>query len=261
MGLPLLRGRGFADSDVGKHPVVIVDDIFARKFFGAEDPIGQFLVIAGTTAEIIGIAGPMKDRGPGETDVLAHYYTPLPQFCLTDIAFVVRTGMEPSALADSVSRAVAAVDPQQPVRQISVLQELQDDTVAPNRLSAALVSAFAGFGLMLAMLGIYGVIAFAAAQRTRELAIRIAFGAPRAAVFRSVLLRGAALAGTGAGLGALGAVALQRVLASFLYELSPLDAASYAAAIGTLLGVALLACWLPARRASRLDPMVALRAE
>jgi len=261
MGLPILRGRGFGDGDKGKHPVVIVDEIFARQFFGTEDPIGHSLVINGTSAEIVGIARPIKDRGPGETDILAHYYVPLPQFCRTDFAFVVRTSLEPSTLADAVRRAVAAVDPQQPVRQISVLQELQDNTIAPNRLSAALIAVFAGFGLLLSTLGIYGVIASTVAQRTRELAIRMAFGAPRAAVFRSVLLRGAALAGIGVGLGAIGTVALQRVLGSFLYELSPFDAASFAAAFGMLLGIALLACWLPAWRATRADPIIALRAE
>jgi ABC-type antimicrobial peptide transport system permease subunit len=142
-----------------------------------------------------------------------------------------------------------------------VLQELESAMIAPNRLSAALISACAGFGLLLATLGIYGVIAFAIAQRTRELAIRVAFGAPRAALFRSVLLRGAGMAGIGVGLGAIGTVALQRVLGSFLFELSPFDAVSFTIACGTLLSVALLACWLPAWRATRADPMVALRAE
>ena len=261
MGMPVLRGRGFADSDTGNHPVVIVDEIFVRQFFGTEDPIGQSLIIAGTPTEIVGIAGKMKDRGPGETDVLAHYYVPLAQFCQADLAFVVRTGLEPATLADAVRRAVATVDAQQPVRHLAVLQELQDNTIAPNRLSAALISVFAGFGLLLSTLGIYGVIAFAVAQRTRELAIRMAFGAPRGAVFRSVLVRGAALAGIGVGLGAIGSVALQRVFESFLFALSPFDAASFAAAFGMLLGIALLACWLPAWRATRADPIMALRAE
>lgn len=261
LGLPLLRGRGLAETDIGRPAVVVVDQTFARRFFGDDDPIGQTLLILDQPHEIVGVSGSVKHQGLAETQQLPHVYVPLTQRCGTRFGFLVRTAQSPSLLAQAIPAAVAAVDPQQPVQRIAVMHDLATRTIAPQRLSATLLSLFAGFALALSALGVYGVIAFSVAQRTRELAIRMTFGAARADLFKNVLWRGAGLVALGLGLGVAGVFALRRVLAAFLFELSPFDPVSVAVGVATFAGVALLACWLPARRAMRVDPAEALRAE
>jgi putative ABC transport system permease protein len=160
-----------------------------------------------------------------------------------------------------VRREVQAIDPDQPIGQVTTMEENISNSLAPRRLTMALLGAFAALALVLASVGLYGVMALSVTQRTRELGIRLALGAPRRNVFRLVLGQGAMLVSLGIGLGLLGALAASRALSSVLYGVGALDLSALAIAIFSLAFVALLACWLPARRATLVDPIQALRAE
>jgi ABC-type antimicrobial peptide transport system permease subunit len=168
---------------------------------------------------------------------------------------------DPKALAAAVRREVQAIDPEQPIAQVTTMEENISNSLAARRLTMTLLGAFAGLALVLASVGLYGVMALSVTQRTRELGIRLALGAPRRNVFRLVLGQGAMLVSLGIGLGLLGALAASRALSSVLYGVGALDLSALAIAIFSLAFVALLACWLPARRATLVDPIQALRAE
>jgi putative ABC transport system permease protein len=170
-------------------------------------------------------------------------------------------GADPKALAAAVRREVQAIDPEQPIAQVTTMEENISNSLAARRLTMTLLGAFAGLALVLASVGLYGVMALSVTQRTRELGIRLALGAPRRNVFRLVLGQGAMLVSLGIGLGLLGALAASRALSSVLYGVGALDLSALAIAIFSLAFVALLACWLPARRATLVDPIQALRTE
>jgi putative ABC transport system permease protein len=261
MGIPLRRGRALERTDDGGHLVVVIDEVFAHRFLAAEDPIGQRLRISGRSHEVVGVVGGVKVEGLGDTAYRPHFYVPITQLCPENITLIVRTEREPTNLAAAVRQAIAEVDPHQPVRRTTAMQRIAERTIAPQRLSAALVSSLALLALGLSALGTYGVVAFVVARRARELAIRMALGARGAEVFRSVLARGAILVGLGLGIGLLGALMLRHLVSSFLYEVVPSDPVSFVLAAVLLSSAAVLACWIPARRAAKVDPIVALRCE
>jgi putative ABC transport system permease protein len=170
-------------------------------------------------------------------------------------------GGDPKAMAPVVRREVQAIDPDQPIGEVTTMEDNISNSLAARRLTMTLLAAFAGLALVLASVGLYGVMALSVTQRTRELGIRLALGAARADVFRLVLGQGLALVSLGLGLGLLGALAAGRALASLLYNVGTIDVAALCTALLSLAFVALLACFFPARRATRVDPMVALREE
>jgi putative ABC transport system permease protein len=274
LNMPILRGRAFTPQDGFEKPgVVIIDETLAAKYFPNQDPIGKQLDNNQTLKPnpppltIVGIVPRTRNDAPGEaTNVEAlnfpQIYLPSAQFANTGVTLLVRVASgDPLALADAVKREVQSIDPDQPVASVSTMEKNIGSSLAARRLTMSLLGAFAGLALVLASVGIYGVMALSTTQRTREMGIRFALGASRADVLRLVLGKGVSLIGVGLVAGLLGALAAGRALSSLLYNVGALDAVALSGAIVTLAVVAFLACYLPARRASLVNPIEALRTE
>jgi len=268
IGLPLLQGRDFNDSDRrDSGPAVVISKRLADLHFPEGDPIGQRLRIGygasrddDRVREIVGIVGDAR-LGGLSVDPLPAYYLTYRQLPESAMDIVVSAAGDATATIAALRREVSALDADIPVYQVQTLEERVLDSAAPQQFRAALVGSFAAVALLLACVGIYGVMAHSVAQRTRELGIRLALGADRGTVLGLVLRRGLALAGMGIGLGLVISTAANRFLASLLFGVAPTDPLTYAAVAALLLAVSLLACYLPARRATRVDPTVAMRAE
>ena len=264
LGIRLLRGRSFTNEDGGPgHKVVIINDAMARKFWPNQDPVGQQMDIhfgPKGTQEIVGVVANLK---LDSLDLPTRYeaYVPYRQAAVPYISIVIRTTSDPSRLAAAARNQVFAVDPEEPVADVNTMEEIVNTSLAERRLSMVIVAAFATFALLLAAIGIYGVVSYWVSQRTREIGIRSALGAQRRDIFELVIGRGMTLAAVGAMLGVLVSCMLTRYMASLLFGVSPRDRLTMTA-VPVLLGVvALVACCIPARRAARVDPMVALRFE
>jgi putative ABC transport system permease protein len=264
MRIPLLRGREFTDQDRKDSPaVVIVSQALAQMVWPGEDPIGKRIRIAdpkGPWRSVVGVVGDVLHGGL-DAPHTPQLYLPHTQFTDSDMLMVVRTAKDPAALASDVRSKIASVDPLQPVYEIETMKEIVAASVAQRRFSAQLFGLFAAIALVLAIVGIYGVVSYAVAQRTREIGIRMALGAQPREVLAMVLGDGMkpVLAGAIAGLAA--AFGLTRVLSSFLFQVQPTDPAVFAGILLLLVAAATLACSIPARRATRVDPVVALRYE
>ena len=289
MGMPILRGRAFGPEDTvgvqrttpardgfaGAPRSVIIDESFARRYFPGKDPVGQHLDDTQVDEEkhpspppltIIGVVPRTRNEAPGENNVekfnFPHMYFCAAQYPQDENTLVIRvTKGDLFSIVPAVKREVQALDPDQPVALISTLEQNIAESLATRRLIMTLLATFAALALILATVGLYGVMALTVTQRTRELGIRMALGAARSDVFRLVLSHGAVLVSVGIGLGLLGAIATSRTLSSVLYGVGTLDIPAFAVAIVALALVALLACFLPARRATRVDPVIALRSE
>ncbi|HEY6447887.1 MAG TPA: ABC transporter permease [Acidobacteriaceae bacterium] len=274
MGMTLLRGRWISDQDNENTPVVVViDDAFARAYFPHENPIGQHvhLVQFDTEAEIVGVVAHVRQWGPGgdpHAAIEAQFFYPYMQTpaklmpLLADVtAVVLRTEGDPSAIMGPVRRAVAELNPDYVIYAVSTINGVVADTLAARRTSMILLALFAGLALILACIGIYGVIAYLVSQRTHEIGIRLALGAERGQVLLLILGQGFRMAIAGVAIGILLAFSLTRLMSSQLFGVSGHDPLTFAAVALVLLFVALLACWLPARRATRVDPVVALRSQ
>ena len=265
LGIPLRRGRTYDERETTEaRRVLVINEALARKYFPDEDPLGQRLLVNMSPepqpTEIIGVVGDVKHRGldaPAEPTV----YLPHPELAYTGMSVALRTAGDPQLLAAAAQREIQAIDPEQPVADVRTMEQWLSESVARARFSATLLGVFAALALVLAAVGIYGVISYTVTQRTHELGIRVALGAQRADVLRLVIGQGLALAGLGVGVGLLGALALTRLVGSLLYEVSATDPLTYAVLALFLLLVAFAACYFPARRATRVDPMVALRYE
>jgi putative ABC transport system permease protein len=271
MRIPLVRGRAFAESDrEGATRVALVNETMARRFFAGEDPLGRrvFLQFRGDDPpedprhwrEIVGVVADVRHYGLTQPAV-PEIYLAWRQDPVELIGFAVRTAADPMSLVKGVRDAVWAVDKDQPVTMAMSYEQLASDSITLQRASARLVSFFAGVALLLAALGIYGVMAYAVARRTHEIGVRMAMGARERDVIGLVLGQGLRLAGIGVVLGLAASLALTRVLGSLLHGVSTSDPASFAGVLVLVAAAALLACYLPARRATRVDPMVALRCE
>jgi putative ABC transport system permease protein len=266
LGIPLRRGRDFTERDGEKGPdVVIINDTLARRYFPGEDPLGRRLGGFGPKSlTIIGVVGEVRQAGLDEAP-LAEMYFPyaLPESMdlLSDAVLVLRTSGAPEGLAGPLRGALKKVDPTLPLFDVLTMQEVIDHSLASRRLNLWLLGFFAAVALILAATGLYGVISYLVAQRTREIGVRIALGAQKRNVMGLILRQAAALAGIGIFLGLAGALVFSRVMDSLLYGISSRDPVTYAALAALLATVALVASWLPARRASRVSPMVAIRAE
>jgi putative ABC transport system permease protein len=265
LGIPVLRGRDFTESDgESGPPVAIVNEVLARRHFPGEDPLGRRILFDGQSFAIVGVVGNVRQAGL-DVDPLAEIYFPyaLPYSMqwLSDSVLVIRTELPPESLADEVRAAVRSVDPALPLYDVLTMEAVIDESLAGRRLNLWLLAVFAGMALVLAAAGLYGVISYLVAQRTREIGVRIALGAQTRDVVGLVMRQGTGLTGAGITLGLLGAFVLTRVLESLLYGVSARDPLTYAALAALLGAIALFATWLPARRASRVDPILAIRAE
>jgi len=264
MQVPLLRGREFSDADSESGAkVCAISSNLAQQLFPNENALGQRILIgypASSAREIVGIVGDVKDSDLAARQS-AQIYVPFVQnpFWAADIA--VRSHGNPSALGGALRAQIREIDSALPVAEVRPMAEVIGRSVAQPRFRTALLSLFGAAALLLAAIGIYGVLAYTVAQQTREIGIRMALGANPARVMRLVLARGLRLAGAGTLIGVLAALVLTQLLNSLLFGVSATDPLTFAAVAGLLLGVALLACYVPARRAMRVDPMVALRYE
>ena len=258
----VLAGRDFtaADRD-GAAPVVMVSDAMARKFWPGESAVGKRLTLTfypGVSREVVGVVADVKLRGLARREPIAALYVPHSQMPRTGQWLLVRTGPDPSSLARAVESAVHSLDPDQPVVALGTLKQHLRDSLAHARFNTGLLTAFAGLALLLSAAGIYSVLAYSVRRRTREIGIRLALGADTPDVVRLVVVQGMKPALAGLGLGIGGALILGRAMSSLVFGISATDPGTFAAAAGILGLVALAACALPAFRASRVAPTVAL---
>ncbi len=259
MGLRLLRGRGFAATDVeGQPPVVIINQRLASQF-GDTDPIGRRINLG----EWVTIVGVVSDARRQSLDAApkAAVYLPYQQFVLPYMSVVVGGDASPAAVASAVKTAVHAIDPDLPVETVRAIEDIIETSTGQPRFRAAILLAFASLALLLAAVGVYGLISFSVSQRTVEMGVRLALGASPGQVGALVMRQGLRLAAAGVALGLAVAVAAGRVTAGLLFETSATDPRLYAGLATLLLTIAALACYVPARRAMRVDPMRALRSE
>jgi putative ABC transport system permease protein len=264
MGIPLIRGRDFREADTTGTPnVTIINESLADIYFPNEDPVGKRLKLDSwtffgeRTQEIIGVAGDVKHRGIEHVQPLV--YLPLTQAPRSAAHMVVKTEGDPMNVVSGVRAAVRSMDPDQPIYDIQTLEARIGRTVARERFSAVLLGIFSTLALLLAAVGLYGIVSYVIAQRTREMAIRMALGADMRDVLKLVIGQGLKPALFGIIVGLAGALALTRVVQSQLFGISASDPATFVTVILVLALVALVACWIPARRALRVDPIAALR--
>ena len=271
VGLKLLTGRRFTPQDDADHPgVAIINESFARHYFPNENPLGHKMksgppgrIWRGqklTSFEIIGIARDVKLAGLDAPSEPA-YYLPASQAPLQDMTLLVRTTTDPLSIVGAVRQVVLSIDPNQPLSNIKTLEKVVDDSIAQRRLNMLLMGLFGGLALLLSAVGIYGLLSHAVTQRTQEMGIRMALGAQVSDVLKLVLRRGMMLAFAGEVIGLAGAFALTRLMRGLLFGVTPNDATTFIVVAGVLAVVALLACYVPARRATKVDPLVALRYE
>jgi putative ABC transport system permease protein len=265
MGIPLLRGRWFEEGDQrGAPEVVIINETLARRYWPGEDPIGKSISVADgaipATREIVGVVGDTRDHGlEGNREL--QIYRPFYQASWPFLGIVVRTTRTPADLANSISRAIWAVDKEQPIRSVLSMEQLLANSIGSRRINTMLLSAFGLIAVLLAALGLYGVIAYSVQRRTHELGIRMALGARAVAVMAGVMKQSLLLTVYGILVGLPAAFAATSFLRSMLIEISATDPLTFAVFPLMLIAVALLAAFVPARRASRVDPMAALRYE
>ena len=271
MGVALLAGRDFTDADDMDHPgVVIINEAAARRFWPNENPLGRRITIGmgqevklygkPVSREIVGVVGNVKHEQLKD-DFQPEMYIPAWNLPAQNMMLVIRANAPAESLINSMRQAVQSVDPDQPIRRAQTLQAAIAKTVAPLRFVAALLALFAALALTLAIIGIYGVMSYAVAQRTQEIGIRMALGAQSNDVLKLVMGHGVTLTLVGIGLGLACALALTRVMASLLFEVRPTDLTTFAVVSISQAIIAMLACYLPARRATKVDPLVALRYE
>jgi len=274
MGVTLERGRFITPQDDENAPVVVdIDDIFARTYFPREDPIGKHLHFAGfgVEAEIVGVVGHVKQWGldaDAKSAIEAQFDYPFMQLpeklmalAADAVAVVLRTEGDPTAIMGDVRRAVEEIDSREVVYNVQTMNEVVSNSFAARRLSMMLLGVFASLALVLACVGIYGVISYLVGQRTHEIGVRMALGAQRGDVLWLVIGHGARMAAMGVAIGMAAALGLTRLMANQLFGVSAHDPLTFAGVAAVLIIVAIAACYIPARRATRVDPMIALRCE
>ncbi len=270
MQIPVLHGRVFDARDHrDSAPVMVITEQFAKKYFPNQDPIGRRIEIGAgegagrakyKTREIIGVVGDIRSSNLTKAPAAA-YYIPLSQLMWGPPTWVIRTSGDPSAITPAVEKVLNSMDPETPLYDVRTMEDCLALDLGRARFQAVLLGLFAGIALLLTAIGLYGVIAYAVTQRTHEIGVRIALGASRANVLSMMLNRGLQLTVVGLIVGVAGALALAKIIAALLYEIPPRDPATYLIVCVTLGAVALLASYVPALRAARVDPMVALRYE
>jgi putative ABC transport system permease protein len=271
LGIPLERGRYFTDRDrAGSVPVILLTESAARQYFPNEDPIGKKIVLGWgkrvkgqrirAGGEIVGIVGDVKEQGLSVASE-PQLYMPLRQWPVQSMSVVVKTATPPGGIADAVKEQVYAVDPNLPVSNVRTLDDIVARSISQPRFYMLLLAIFAGVALVMAAIGIFGVLSYAVAQRTREIGIRMALGAQERSVVRLVVGQAMTLVLAGVAIGVAAALALSKTMASMLFAIQATDPETFVAVALLLTVIALLASYLPARRATRVDPIIALRAE
>ena len=267
LGIPLTRGRLFTDADRFESPqVVLLSEAAAREYFPSENPLGRRIVLGWNIdqrragGEVVGVVGDVKDLGLDEP-APAEIYLPHAQMGVGQMTMILRSDVPTASLAALVTRTVHGLDPNLPISSLRSLDAIIARSVSQPRFYMLLLGTFAVAALLLAAIGIFGVMSYAVTQQTREFGIRIALGADRRAIVRMVLARAMLLITLGLALGVAGALVVGRAMSTLLFDVSPQDPVTLLAVVSLLAGVAFLASYLPARRATRVDPMVALRAD
>ncbi|WP_321473701.1 ABC transporter permease [uncultured Paludibaculum sp.] len=264
--IPLLSGRLFTERDKPTNPrVIVIDEYMAQQLWPNQDPIGKRIRTGGIKSEdpwltVIGVVRQVKQYGLDATSRIA-FYLPQTQYPVRAMYVTLHTAASPVSLVPVVKQEIRELDPDLPVYRVRTMQQRVDESMARRRFSMTLLTLFAALALALAAVGIYGVMSYLVDQGAREIGIRMALGATPHGILGFVIWRGILVALCGIGSGLLGAVALTRVMSSLLYGIEPTDAATFAAIAGLLAGIALLASYVPARRAARIDPMTSLRSE
>ena len=262
IGIPILRGRDFTSLDTETSPrVAIVSETLAKQFFPGEDALGKRFSMGGASAaptEIVGIARDAKYTSLSETSSPI-VYQPLAQQHETGVTLYVRTRVQPSQLVPQIRQEIQALEPNLPVPNIQTMNDTIGASLYAPRMGAMLLTIFGALALLLASLGVYGVLAFSISRRTREIGIRMALGADRGRVFGLVVREGMWLVGIGLAIGMAAGLYGSKWIQAFLFDVSTRDVTTFVTVPFVLAAVALLACYLPARRAMRVDPMVALR--
>jgi predicted permease len=263
MEIPLVAGRVFTDTDTARSPpVVVIDEYLVDRYFRDRDPIGQQIRRGGPDSPaftIVGVAGTVNSIDLGEPVAKERLYYPVAQQARPGMTLMVKTSVDPESLAPQVRAAVQSIDPERPTTDMRTMTQWVSQSLDGQRTATTLLSLFGAVALGLAAMGIYGVLAFGVTQRVRELGIRQALGADRGSILSLVLSSGLRTVGIGLALGLLGALALTRSLESLLFGVGAYDAGVFAGVTTLLLAVALTACYIPARRATKIDPMTALR--
>jgi putative ABC transport system permease protein len=270
LNIPMLRGRDFSERDDSKAPqVMIVNEAFSRKYFPNEDAVGKHITPGASNSgqppmrEIIAVVGNVKNHSL-DTEEVPIYYIPSTQLNFGSMAVCLRTSNDPHSVTSAVRSVVSSMDPDLPVYDIKTMEEYLASSVATQRFNAMLLEAFAGLALLLTSIGLYGVIAYAVAQRTHEIGVRMTLGASRSQVVGMVLKSGLQLTGIGVGTGlvvSLIAAKFATAFSNLLFGIKSTDVVTFSAVVGLVAVVSLLACYIPAYRASKVDPMIALRYE
>jgi putative ABC transport system permease protein len=262
--IPLKAGRDFTERDnAAAPPVAMISESLARRYYPNENPLGQRIQVGGNSekpSEIVGVVGDVRDSGL-ESKGREAIYRAAAQTPFGSMYFGVRTERDPAAAIAGVRAAIREMDPELPLDAVGTVEALVDSSLSQRRFSMLLMAIFAALALVLAMIGIYGVMAYSVTQATQEIGIRMALGARRAHVLRMVLGYAAVLMSAGMAVGIAASLGAGRVLASQLFEVKSYDPLTYALVGSVLLATALAACLIPAFRAMRIDPVIALRNE
>jgi predicted permease len=261
VGIPLVAGRFFSSHDnLDAPPVLLINQSMARRYWPNQNPVGARLNFYGRKATIAGIVGDVKDS-PAAADAEPAYYWPLLQNIQGELQLALRADTNPAALLSVVRREVAALDKDLPIADVRFMDDIAALALSGPRLALLLVGIFAGLALALAMIGIYGVISYSVSQRLHEIGVRMALGAQLGDVVKLVVGQGLKLAAAGVAVGLVAALALHSMMTNLLYGVTGTDPVTFAAVSLVLVIIAALACYIPARRATRVDPVVALRYE
>jgi putative ABC transport system permease protein len=271
IGTPLKAGRSFQTSDTREsRPVVILSESMAKYYFKRDEPIGRHISwkltngITGAVswtrpAEIVGVVADSRADGIEQAPMHTIFQPDTQTFAPSTL--LVRTAGVPSGLTPQIVEAIRQLDPNRPIDHVQTLEELRNESIAPQRLNATLIGLFAALALAIATVGVAGVLAFSVSQRTNELGVRVALGAQRGEILRMILGEGAAMALVGLAVGGAAAVPLSELLTGLLFGVEPADPATIAASAVLLVAVAVVAAWVPARRATAVDPITALRGD
>jgi putative ABC transport system permease protein len=261
MKMALIKGRFIDERDLPGLPgAMVINETMARRYFGGEEPLGKVVRNPHGKAEVVGIVGDTKHYGL-DREPRAELFMPAYQQMLAGMALVVRTSSDPKPFIDTIRREVQAIDAEQAIRDASPMTEVVARSVFLPRISMILLAAFAISALLLAVVGIYGVVSYTVTQRTRELGVRMALGAGSADTLRLVLRRSMWLVGAGTIAGLVASIGLTRVMSGLLYEVSPLDPIVFISVSTILTAAGLVASLIPAHRATRVDPIIALRVQ
>jgi putative ABC transport system permease protein len=258
-----LRGRDFDDRDTEDNPSAIVSEEMARRYWPGTDPVGRhffWLSASGPRITVVGVAGDVRNLAL-DTDPAPVIYLPLTGFLWNPMFLTIRTAADPATQTAAVRDAIRAVDPRLPISAIRTGDAILAASIGPRRFNMLLLASFAAVALILASVGLFGVMSYLVSQRTHDIGVRLALGALPRDVFRLVVGRGMLLAATGAATGLVAAFWVSPLLKALLFHVRPTDPATFAVVVFVLLIVALVACYLPARRATRVDPVIALRYE